>query len=789
MAIATALFASSCQKEALTTEPVSENATVTFAVSLDDVAKTRAIGDGTGCDVLVYEVYNAEGVKIDALSSTKESAFANGLEETITITLAKGQTYSFAFWAQNSECEAYTTTDLQRIEISYEGVANDEKRDAFFGNTKDITVTGNFSHDVTLKRPFAQLNLAVSDLEAAEAAGITLNQVKVVVSEAAANLNAKTGEVEGAVSNVKFDIANILGTQLKLQDGTSYDWMTMNYLLVNNSEDGAASSVADVTFTLTTDKSDVVLNSTATPLQRNWRTNIIAKLTSVGTFNIEIDPIFDADRDLVVDEENDKDVVEKVYGVKDEEGKGYETLAEAIADGKTELTLAEGTYELKGMEVSSNLVIKGTSTDVKIDVTATNKMNGNTATFENVTVVAPTTNYTGLQHSGAVTFNDCVIENTYWCYSGEAKTVFNNCTFKQTDPNAYNIWTYGSNVEFNNCTFECAGKSVLIYAEGGNLLENVNFTNCTFTASAPANDGKAAIEIDSSLEPVGNVNISGCTATGFDLGSKSGNMLYNLKKGEEGVNCNITVAVAEGVNIVKGVYEISNVAGMYWFANEVNANGNSFEGKTVKLTADINLDNQLWEPIGQTGQPARFRGTFDGNNNTISNLRVDELSENANFGAAGLFGWFEGGAVVKNLTIDGAEVKGHHYVGGIVGYCYGKLRNCTVKNAKVSAIWSTVVANDESNAAEHPLGNNGDKAGAIVGHFPDDAASELSECHAENCQIDAVRDAGKLAGAASLSQVSGTYNNVTVSNNDSAPEWAVKNNTNIDANELVGRAL
>ncbi len=781
MAIAAALLVSSCAKEVQPAEAAGNEATVTFAIALEDAAATRAeIGDGTGCDMLVYEVYDAEGVKIEALSKTID-AFDNSLTQVVNITLAKGQTYSFAFWAQNSACEAYTTEDLQRIEIKYDGMANDETRDAFFGNTEEITVTANFEQKVTLKRPFAQLNLAISDLEAAEAAGIALDQVMVVVSEAAANLNAKTGTVEGGLANVEFSLADVLEQDITLNttvgETSTFPWVAMNYILVNEETTGAASSTADVTFTLTTKdnlatenpeaKSEIVLNSTATPLQRNWRTNIIAKLTSVGEFEITIDPVFDADRDLVVDEE---ETVEKIYGVKDEAGESYETLAQAINAGATEITLAEGEYTLD-KAVADGTTITGASQDVAVNIPATGiGINGASVTFENVTVVTSGVGYTGLQHTGAVTLNNCVIENTYWCYSGDAKTVFNNCTFKQTDPEAYNIWTYGSNVEFNNCTFECAGKSVLIYAEGGNRLETVSFKDCKFYASAPANDGKAAIEIDSSLEPVGNVNIENCTAEGFDLGSKSGNMLYNLKKGEEGVNCNITVAVAEGVEYKAGAYEISNAEGMFWFANEVNANGNSFAGKTVKLVADIDLEDNLWAPVGQTGQPAIFRGTFDGNNKTISNLNVDERADNATYHGAGLFGWFEGnGPVVKNLTIDGAKIQGHHYAAAIIAYCEegGVVTGCTVKNATVSVVFNTVKNDD------------GDKAGAVVGYL----RGNVSDCHAENCAIDAGRDAGQIVGAGVEANVTGcTATNVTVKANGTGDGSNIRE-------EIVGRLL
>ena len=86
------------------------------------------------------------------------------------------------------------------------------------------------------------------------------------------------------------------------------------------------------------------------------------------------------------------------------------------------------------------------------------------------------------------------------------------------------------NITFNSCKFESAGRCVLIYNEGAVIGQNATFNNCEFIASAPV-DGKAAIEVDSSLIPGTYViNINNCTATGFGTGSKSGNSLWNVKK-------------------------------------------------------------------------------------------------------------------------------------------------------------------------------------------------------------------------------------------------------------------
>ncbi len=617
-------------------------------------------------------------------------------------------------------------------------------------------------------------------------------------------MGSALANVEFSLEDILYNVANeehsgdemlVLKNPVTI-NGTEYTtlpWMGMNYILVNdgtvaNDETvdtaGAASTTVDVNFTLTTNQSAIELFSANTPVQRNFRTNIIAQLTSVGIFNIVIDPIYDGENNVIIDGDGGQKVESAPVrgGIDEETGEPvyYESVDQAIAAGEEEIFLPEGEYAISA-DPKSDVKIVGASTDTKIEYTKNVGMGEHDATFENVTVVAPGNSYTGLQHSGAVTFNDCVIENTYWCYSGEEKTVFNNCTFKATvgadGKPAYNVWTYGSNVDFNNCVFECAGKSVLIYAEGGNVLEDVNFKDCKFYASAPANDEKAAIEIDSSLEPVGNVIIENCTAEGFDLGSNSGNMLYNLKKGEMGVNCNLTVIFADGVNFVNGEYQISSAEGMYWFANEVNVNGNEFRGQTVKLMDDVDLQDKLWEPIGQTTDATQFKGTFDGQNFTISNLRVDTNYTLNRYTAAGLFGWLNA-ATVKNVKVDKAAVIGSAYVGVIAGYMETAgctIDNCHVSNAKVSGIY-------------YKTDNEGDKVGGIAGYVGN-ANTPVKNCTVVDRAIDAVRAAGQVvAGAkpANVEDCSSTH--VTVKNNDSAPADYAKNGQNI-TEDVIGRQL
>lgn len=498
---------------------------VTLKVSADG-ALTRAISDGTSVDQLVYRVFDKNGNAITTLNKTTETATDLQSGHTVTLTLAKGQTYKIAFWAQKADCAAYTVDDNMNVSIDYSGVNNDESRDAFF-KTVELTVNEDMTQDVTLKRPFAQINVGTTDADwtAATTAGLTVTQSKVTIKKAADKLNVVDGTVSGE-TDVTYTEANLPGEPLMVDadgDGTkdSYKYLSMCYVLPNDATDGTQKTLASTEFTFKPAAgTDVIIKDGLqnVPLQRNYRTNIVGDiLTRSQQFKIVVDPAFD---------EPDNNVVYKIA-----KASTQAEMAAAAAQPNTTVVLEPNIYTLSaapadGVVFTSN---NPETTIIKIPaaVTATN------VKFENVTVESPNANYTGIQHATSVRYVGCIITGQPFSYAADA--YYDNCIFKQTSADAYNIWTYGSTrITFNKCEFQCAGKSVLIYNEGTVRGQTATFNDCTFTASAPAS-GKAAIEIDSSL-PAGegtqfNVIINNCTATGFDNGSVSHNSLWNEKRG------------------------------------------------------------------------------------------------------------------------------------------------------------------------------------------------------------------------------------------------------------------
>ena len=497
---------------------------VTLKVSADG-ALTRAISDGTSVDQLVYRVFDKNGNAITTLNKTTETAADLLSGHTVTLTLAKGQTYKIAFWAQKADCAAYTVDDNMNVSIDYSGVNNDESRDAFF-KTVELTVNEDMTQDVTLKRPFAQINVGTTDADwtAATAAGLTVTQSKVTVKKAANKLNVVDGTVSGE-TDVTYTEANLPGEPLMVDadgDGTkdSYKYLSMCYVLPNDATDGTQKTLASTEFIFKPAAgTDVIIKDGLqnVPLQRNYRTNIVGDiLTRLQQFKIVVDPAFD---------ELDNNVVYRIA-----KASTQAEMTAAAAQPNTTVVLEPNTYTLSaapadGVVFTSN---NPETTIIRIPaaVTATN------VKFENVTVESPNANYTGIQHATSVRYVGCIITGQPFSYAADA--YYDNCIFKQTSADAYNIWTYGSTrITFNKCEFQCAGKSVLIYNEGSLTSQTATFNDCTFTASAAV--GKAAIEIDSSL-PAGvgtpfNVIINNCTATGFDNGSVSHNSLWNEKKG------------------------------------------------------------------------------------------------------------------------------------------------------------------------------------------------------------------------------------------------------------------
>ncbi len=279
-------------------EPEMTDGTVQFKVELPGAFESRTISDGTTATKLEVACYDANGNILANLQPTVKTDFVNR-EATVTYKLVKGQKYNFAFFAHAADAP-YTFTPGQNLEgckfdVSYTGACNAENRDAFYATVKDYVVTATTT-DVTLRRPFAQLNFGADDLAAAKAAGIEPSQSSVKVSKAATTFGLFTEEATGEAA-VEYTVANLPNNPATLTvEGKDYGWMEMCYFLVPGNE-----ANVDVEMTLKTNGDDVVVPVSNVPVKKNHRTNIVGSLfTQDANFRIIIDQNFDNyDYDIV----------------------------------------------------------------------------------------------------------------------------------------------------------------------------------------------------------------------------------------------------------------------------------------------------------------------------------------------------------------------------------------------------------------------------------------------------------------------------------------------------------
>ena len=301
-----AMAAASCQKSVLDSENSGELVDVEFKIVTEDTMPTRAAGEAT-----MHK-------ELDQLV-TRINHFGNGYEATASAKLVKGQKYDFVFWAQATDSKYYTIDPATAVvTVDYSDLAaNNDLRDAFYACVQTAKVTENFSQTITLKRPFAQINVGTTDFAEAQKAGLDIDDLysTMTVKNAATSLNTFTGKADNPVALTyayahaiapEEDLVinkNLVQNTPNVEIADKYGWLAMNYILVaDGTDNGEGTGIADVTFELR-EGADKVLALYDVPnvsVQRNFRTNIVgALLTAQGEISIIIDPIFTSE--FVVD--------------------------------------------------------------------------------------------------------------------------------------------------------------------------------------------------------------------------------------------------------------------------------------------------------------------------------------------------------------------------------------------------------------------------------------------------------------------------------------------------------
>lgn len=319
---------------------------------------------------------------------------------------------------------------------------------------------------------------------------------------------------------------------------------------------------------------------------------------------------------------------------------GYATAANAIVASEAPLVVSGGEFSSIALYTPVFKIFNGGTTNISNVNVTTNKAGG-------------------IEVSG-----------------GNDPVYLNDCTFCVSDANSYYAnavaVSNGGTVYINGGSYEGYKYATYVYNSGGDIIINAG----TFKA-------ETVLKADNTTKPWGSeIVVNGGNFTGgVSIGNNNASLSvaggifdhkldekylaegFTLKQNADGTFT--TVKDMTGTGTETDPYVISTLEQLELFRDEVNT-GES-EGKYYTLGANIDLSTvENWVPIGTSGNP--FKGTFDGNGHTISNMKIvrGKTNEEQN-NRIGFFGVCAGNALLTNFTLVDPSVSGYGNVGAVLG--------------------------------------------------------------------------------------------------------------------------
>ena len=283
----------------------------------------------------------------------------------------------------------------------------------------------------------------------------------------------------------------------------------------------------------------------------------------------------------------------------------------------------------------------------------------------------------------------------------------------------------------------------ILYANGGSVEGDVvlgDYENypCTITGT-----GGTVFKGKVTVAPGSTIKSGTFNGEVTNNGTITGGVFNNTVSGSGTITGGTFNTPMTGSGTKNDPYQISTAEQLKLFRDIVNGAGGQTQnrGAYAVLTANIDLNNEPWTPIGNytEGNQIYYEGTFDGGGHTISGLNVT-----GEFVYAGLFGTVKDGTI-KNLTVAGNVSPSNiqHIVGSIVGYA----SNAAIENC--------------SNHCS-VTGHTSDIVGGIAGFNVDDA--KIIDCYNVGtiCSAEFVEVGGGIVGH-NAGTISNCYNVGTVS--------------------------
>lgn len=833
-AAATLLLAAACERELPFDAPYEggETATVSFAIRPETLsAATRAnetdvdytqpkhISDGQDVDLLVYAVYTEDGEPIvdfdklgleDERTATEALAAELGRTETlgdgqiymkidpehgvkfpvtITVKLSRGETYKVAFWAQNSDCDAYDIKDLKRVQVHYkeykdnDGSAgsvtpnNDEMRDAFCRvETVRLEKKSDEYRTVYLYRPLAQINVGTSGYD-----------FETVVKDK--DLQYKYSRMQIVTAARYLDV-------------------------VNDKIAGSDESSSDT-------QSGFEFDFAPIPAYYHYSADEVKGMTDLGKV-VEKEEFLRV-RLFNYDRTGKKPMPD---GYVDEDGDGFLDYADAAHDGQK-------TETFKWLSMGYVLVPSGTDDKGDYTMTTINKLRvwlasdpeGTDAKeIVNLDNVAATRNWRTNIVGDVLTAEvplQVVLDKQY---AGDYNGFYQNGDV---------TWS-GPLDEHGGAWYDAENDEILISNVSGLLwLQQMVNGNLVYTRASKgwkstqfASDGKTThTDIEAGM-PIQYYDENGVAHSfGEDdepyyfKGIKDPTL--GLKPEDKGYE----EAKELKERILRATHQITNVgynpgSNLSWPTNnnfhfvgtKMGADGKKVpDPANVKLVADIDLSGIEWLGIGfdcRMGETydllgdnmydrtdneknwtdkklhRGFFGNFDGNGHTVSNLKTKRFAlevhpaswqqrnvayEAVQWFARGFFGQLGGTATVRNLTLRNVDIYGNHCVGGIAGVAVGvgataygvdasgkitsgergakaiNIENCIVDGGRIENVpmyRGDVFSGDGKN--KDRTFARGVNTGGIVGLY--NAGGSVAGCQVRNLTVAGYRTTGGIVG-------------------------------------------
>lgn len=294
-----ALALTSCVKEQVS-DPVRDGqpVPVTFSLDLGSVLTKAApessvFDDASGEFQLYVAAFAKNGgdlLPASCIGGTgyKPVVTLSAKSTSVTLTLSKSQDYRVVFFAMHEGAYNVEFGDNNLARFSYKRSlkANDASLDAFFA-TVDVT-SASSNYDVTMKRPFAQVNVLAAN------ASVPANQTafsSAMTVQAPVSFDLFAGAAGSDVESIVFS-DNAIQVDAVGKYKTTHKWIGMNYVLV------PASGTVKVTSFVESGMSEAVSIGTV-PVRVNGRTNLVGDVYSLSDFhfNIQVNPEFESEEE------------------------------------------------------------------------------------------------------------------------------------------------------------------------------------------------------------------------------------------------------------------------------------------------------------------------------------------------------------------------------------------------------------------------------------------------------------------------------------------------------------